>query len=118
MYDSDGMGFFAIGILMMGIVYAFLKVFMDNMLIFLIGMAIFAALIMVYIKHGFDISWAISDWWGNKVNRILFKLFGVTLKNKIAWTIYCLVMFAARAWVIIMSILLSLRFLAWVLNQV
>jgi hypothetical protein len=119
MYDSDGAGFFAVGILMIGVAYAFYRVVLDNIIWFLLAFVVFGALLYVYMKSNVDYTGIAIKWWRGKVNKVLYKLFGVTLYNsKIAWFIYGVIVFVVRTWAIFMSIILVMYAVAWLLNRV
>jgi len=118
MYDSDGGGFFAIGILMMAAVYGFVKVFLDNILWFFLVMAIFAGGLWFYMRSGIDVQAVFGRWWQGHVNRILIKLFGVGLSNKYVWPIYAFLSIIIRMGISFYALILGLYFAAFLIDKI
>ena len=118
MYDSDGGGFYALGILMMGLAYMFYKIVLDNIIWFLLAFAIFGALLYAYMNCKVDYAGIAIKWWRDKVDKVLYKLFGVTLcSSNVAWFIYGIFVFIVRTGAIFMSIILAMYVVAWLLNR-
>lgn len=87
MYDSDGLGFFALGILMVFGTLALGKFILDNLIWFIAVFIICVSIVYWWIEHGYDIKVKFEKWYISKV-RAFLHIFGVELYSKHVWNIF------------------------------
>jgi len=99
MYDSDGGGFFAIGVLMMFVALGSAQAILDNIIWIFIGLGVVLLLMMLYINYDFVVESKFDRWYESKIQAFL-NLFGLNLHDKKVWAVFCifdnLVMIAVR----------------------
>jgi len=113
--DSDGSGFFAIGLLFMFITYAIWKFFLDNILFFVIVFVVFIALLFLYDSYGYDLKVKFGTWFQGRVDCILRKYFKVSLNNRIVWSCYYLITAIFQMGIEFLAFIAMLSIVAYVL---
>lgn len=116
MINSDGSGFFAIGILMMFVTYQFCKFFLDNILWFFLGLIVYIILSILWTTYGYMIVTKISRWWQGIVRRFLLKFFNQDLySNNFCWYGYCAITYCIEMVGSLFLLLLCIRLFAYIL---
>lgn len=114
MYDSDGGGFFAVGLLMMFLALGSAHTLLENIIWLFTGLGVVLILMMLYMNYGFAIETKFDEWYESKVQSFL-RLFGLNLYNKKVWAVFCIFDNLLMIVVRIGLFLLGLWFVAYVL---
>lgn len=117
MYDSDGLGFFALGILMVFGLLTLVKFILDNLIWFIALIIICVALAFWWIEHGYDIKVKFDKWYLSKV-RALLHIFGIELYNKHVWNIFRFIDWLIRNALYYGSFLAGLWILGFILDKI
>lgn len=108
MYDSDGGGFFAVGLLMMFLALGSAHTLLENIVWLFVGLGVVLILMMLYMNYGFAVEDKFNNWYESIVQSFL-KLFGLNLYDKKVWAVFCifdnLLMIAVRIGLFILVLL-------------
>lgn len=117
MYDSDGSGFFALGIFMVFGTLAVVKFILDNFIWFIAASIIFVIIAHQWIKYGYDIKVKFEKWYISKV-RAFLHIFGIELYSKYTWNIFRFIDWLIRCALYFGSLLAGLWILGFILDKI
>lgn len=117
MYDSDGSGFFALGMLMVFGTVALFEFILDNLIWFIAAFIIFFILVYLWMKYGYDISDKFENWYISKI-RAFLHIFGIELYHKYVWNIFRLIDWLIRCALKFGSLLAGIWFLGFILDKI
>ncbi len=114
MYDSDGSGFFALGILMLFGTLALGKFILDNLVWFIVAFIIFVIIAYFWIIYGFEIERKFERWYVIKV-RTFLHIFNIELYSKHVWNVFLIIDWLIRCFLRLGSMLATLWIVGFLL---